>query len=62
MCVFASGFTVLIMGASMNGHAAVVAHLLDKGADVNAAANRGKQDKKKGCEACLLMIAEGTPT
>ena len=48
MCVFASGFTVLIMGASMNGHAAVVAHLLDKGADVNAADNDGTQEKGLG--------------
>ena len=30
------------MGASQNGHAKAVAHLLDKGADVNAANNNGK--------------------
>ena len=47
MCAFASGRTALIC-ASMNGHAAVVAHLLDKGADVNAADNDGTQEKGLG--------------
>ena len=49
MCAFASGITAL-MGASLNGHAAVVAHLLDKGADVNAADNNGKQEKGWGAK------------
>eukprot|EP00959_Pyramimonas_sp_CCMP1952_P312068 6531601-Pyramimonas_sp.AAC.1 len=38
MRAFASGWTALI-GASTDGHAQAVTHLLDKGADVNAANN-----------------------
>ena len=53
MCAFASGITAL-MGASLNGYAAVVAHLLDKGADVNAADNNGKclsvTERARECE------------
>ena len=41
MRAFAIGDTALIC-ASQNGHAKAVAHLLDKGADANAADNDGK--------------------
>ena len=47
MRVFASGSTALTL-TSNKDHKEVVRHLLDKGADVNAADNNGKQDKGRG--------------